>query len=272
MRASEIFERWFLHSELAPALGRGRARRRLAELTEIRDRILEEARLQPGERVLDLGCGTGLLTFAAVDATGGAIGIDFDEEMLRRAALVPAVGATFARADARRLPFADAGFEVLVWRGLLAYTDRRPDALAEARRVLRPGGRISFSESLTREMSVPSRDPAVAELWKALHEIATSALGEQSIDASALEALTSGAGFTGVHVRTERRRTLLEDERAVREVFQGSVPGALSLAGLWHEVGVKPDLIETFLGAIVEQTPMQIETPEGYVTAMCDPD
>lgn len=267
MRAAEIWERWFLHSELAPALGRSRAMRRLAALTEIRDRVIAGAALTPGTRVLDVGCGTGLLTFGAVDAAGAATGVDLDTEMLSRAGRVPAVGAIFAHGDARRLPFPDAAFDVVVWRSLLVYMERRPEAVAEARRVLRPGGRLSFSESLTRLMGVPSRTPVIADLWKALHEIATGVLGEQTIDASSLEKLVEGAGFDAVRVETERRRTLLEDERAVHEVFEGQVSGAASLAALWREVGVKPDLVETFLGAIAAEAPLEIETPEGYVTA-----
>ncbi len=267
MRAAEIWERWFVHQILTPALGRGRAIRRMAELGEIRDRILTQATIPPTADVIDLGCGSGLLTYPAAEEAGAAIGIDIDAGRLHEARSVPALGASFVCADATRLPIADGAADVIVWRGLLAYARDRVGILAEARRVLRPQARLSFSESLAADMQIPSEDPSMGRLWDALKEIAQAALGPQAFHKESLESLIESAGFDSVRVQVERRRTALEDERAVREIFEGSVPGSLALADVWRAAGVPAQLVDTFLDVLIAQAPMQIITPEAYVTA-----
>ncbi|GAC1409501.1 MAG: hypothetical protein NVSMB57_02220 [Actinomycetota bacterium] len=268
MRAGEIWERWFTARVLAPALGQGRATRRVAELAEIRDRILEHATVFPHADVLDLGCGTGLLTFPAAEAAGTATGLDIDLALLRAAAEVPALGASLVCGDARTLPFPDDRFDIVVWRGLLAYAPDRGRIVREALRVLRPEGRLSISESLAAEIEIPGTDPEAGQLWKALNEIAAAALGERALSRRTLEQELEKAGFELAHVRVERRKTTLEDERAVREVFEGHVPGALSLANLWQAAGVPDGVVRAFLDSLIASTPMRIGTPEGYATAM----
>jgi ubiquinone/menaquinone biosynthesis C-methylase UbiE len=269
VRAAEIWERWFVHAVLEPALGRGRARRRVAELAEIRDRIIREATIAPMADVLDLGCGSGLLTYPAAEEAGSAVGVDADSAMLVQAAAVPAVGAEFACADAGALPFPDASFDVVLWRGLLAYAPAREEILREVLRVLRPEGRLCFSESLAAEMDVPLRNSSASQVWGALKEIQAAALGERALERERLRTLVEGAGFDEVRVQVERRRTDLEDERAVREVFQDAIGGSLPLASLWIEAGVPDPVVKTFLDTLIAETPTRIETPEGYVTATC---
>ena len=111
--------------------------------------VLDEAALAPGQRVLDMACGTGIaarLAAAQLGSTGAVVGADIDEAMLAVARRVPltagAAPVDWQRADALALPFADAGFDaVLCFEGLQFFPDRAR-ALAEWRRVLRPGGRI----------------------------------------------------------------------------------------------------------------------------------
>ncbi len=105
------------------------------------------ARIRPGERVLDVGCGTG--TFAARLATRNpaqsVVGVDVSDGMLdearRKTAAFPNV--RFEQARAADLPLADASVDVVVSASALHYVDQPGDALAEARRVLRPGGRLA---------------------------------------------------------------------------------------------------------------------------------
>jgi ubiquinone/menaquinone biosynthesis C-methylase UbiE len=115
-----------------------------------RDRILRLARLEPGEAVLDVGCGTGTLAIAAkrqIGAAGKAQGIDASPEMLARAAKKArraGMDVAFMQAPAQALPFPDASFDVVLTSVMLHHLPRpgRAQCAREMRRVLRPGGRV----------------------------------------------------------------------------------------------------------------------------------
>ena len=95
-------------------------------------------------RLLDVGCGTGALVAAAVERLGvRAWGVDASEQMLARARERRVRGAAFKLAQADDLPFRKSWFDAVMMR-LVVHTlgDRRPSALAEARRVLAPEGRL----------------------------------------------------------------------------------------------------------------------------------
>lgn len=98
------------------------------------------------DRVLDLGTGTGALLRELARARRGpreVVGVDLSGEMLDRATGLP-TGARLVRANATALPFAPASFDVATAAYLLHLLtpDERAQALAEARRVLVPGGRL----------------------------------------------------------------------------------------------------------------------------------
>jgi SAM-dependent methyltransferase len=106
-------------------------------------RALEDGWISPPGRGLDLGCGLGTEAGFLTDAGFDTTGIDLSPAALTRAATLHP-SPHFARADALRLPFADASFDLLFDRGCFHYiaaADRAQYA-AEARRVLRPGGRL----------------------------------------------------------------------------------------------------------------------------------
>ena len=95
-------------------------------------------------RLLDVGCGTGALVAAAVERLGvKAWGVDASEAMLAKARERRVRGAAFKLAQADDLPFRKAWFDAVTMR-LVVHTlgERRPRALAEARRVLAPEGRL----------------------------------------------------------------------------------------------------------------------------------
>lgn len=136
--------RWAgLYDVLVSALTFGRER-------AFRDAILAQARLASGERVLDVGCGTGTLALAAkrrVGAAGTVRGVDAGEEMVaraRRKAAREAVEVAFDVATAQALPFPDASFDVVLCTLVVHHLPEgaRHQAVAEMRRVLRPGGRL----------------------------------------------------------------------------------------------------------------------------------
>ena len=111
---------------------------------------LQALALQAGERVVDVGSGPGLLAAemaAQVGPAGRVVGLDLSDSMLalsrqRCADLDSGTCLRFLKADAARLPFADSRFDVAVSTQVYEYVPDVPAALAEAYRVLRPGGRV----------------------------------------------------------------------------------------------------------------------------------
>jgi len=111
------------------------------------------ANLQPGEDVLDLGCGAGidtLLAARAVGSTGTAIGIDITPEMVARAR-GNATAAALSNVEIREgrieeLPFSDESVDVVISNGVLNLSMRKSRVLAETLRVLRRGGRVVISD------------------------------------------------------------------------------------------------------------------------------
>lgn len=119
-----------------------------AQLRPAQDRLLELAALQPGERVLDVACGTGLVTFPAagrVGPTGRVVATDISQRMVESTAEeaerrgMRHVQST--RMGAEALEFADATFDAVLCGLGLMYVPEVATALNEMRRVLAPGGR-----------------------------------------------------------------------------------------------------------------------------------
>lgn len=109
---------------------------------------LQRLSITPGVRILDIGCGTGELLKAILERYRDVFitGVDLSREMLRVAA--EKLGSTdfVAHADAHHLPFADSTFDIVASVSAFHYLHTPADVLVEARRVLKPGGRLVITD------------------------------------------------------------------------------------------------------------------------------
>lgn len=106
--------------------------------------LVEAVRAEPGTKALDLCCGHGNVACGLIGAGAQVTGLDFSTAMLDMArATVPE--ARFVEGDAMSLSFDDATFDAVTIGFGMPHVPDPPQVVAEARRVLRPGGRIAFS-------------------------------------------------------------------------------------------------------------------------------
>jgi ubiquinone/menaquinone biosynthesis C-methylase UbiE len=195
----------------------------------IRDRIVELAEARHGDRVVDLGAGTGLLSLALAPRVHELVAVDISERMLERlddaAAAEGIHNVEILAADLRRLPLEDESATLVVSNYAFHHLDDsgKELALAEARRILRPGGRIvicdmMFSLSLDprdrrlvveKIVALLKRGPAgvVRILRNAVRVIAGR--WEQPATPQTWERMLAARGFENVRIE------LLEQEAAI---------------------------------------------------------
>ncbi|HEY7533638.1 MAG TPA: methyltransferase domain-containing protein, partial [Nitrospiraceae bacterium] len=120
------------------------------QMAFLNHRLVADARLRSGLRVLDLGSGTGypaLLAAQTVGARGAVVGIDLAEQMLntatRKAASLGLSNVAFRTGDVTTLPFDAASFDAITSRFCLMFLPEIPKAAAEIARVLKPGAWLS---------------------------------------------------------------------------------------------------------------------------------
>jgi SAM-dependent methyltransferase len=190
--------------------------------------LLASAAVRPGERVLDVACGTGVVTRAAarrVGTTGAVVGLDLNPAMLAVAgALPPVAGATITwqEGNALALPVAERSFDVVVCQQGLQFFPDRPVALREMRRVLVPGGRLALG--VWRPIT---HSPGFAVLAEALDRHIGPGLltGPFSLgDAAQLRALLAEAGFHDVTIRAAVKTLRFPSVEAFVERYVVSSP------------------------------------------------
>jgi SAM-dependent methyltransferase len=143
-------------------------------------KLIELARLEPADRVLDVGTGTGLVALRAspLIASNQVIGIDHSPGMLEQARAKSANsgtrGVSFRQMDAEHLDFADRSFDVVLSLYALLHFPEPLAALREMRRVLRPGGRVVIG--VGRGAPPLSWDGAVQGIRR-MHDIISIARG-----------------------------------------------------------------------------------------------
>jgi len=128
-------------------------------------------RLQPGERVLDLGSGAGTYSLVAaqmVGPEGHVTGVDMTPEMLEKASAaaeqMAAANVEFVEAEAERLPFPDASFDVAISNGVIDLIPDKDAVFSELFRVLAPGGRLQIAD-VTIQQPVSEEGRRKIDLW-----------------------------------------------------------------------------------------------------------
>jgi SAM-dependent methyltransferase len=147
--------------------------------------LLDGLSVAPGERLLEIGCGEGGNLHHLGARVPGVMRVGVDVSPAKAAFARRNTGAQVVVADAGRLPFADHSFDVVLIRDLLHHLPDRAAALAEAHRVLAPGGRLTLIE--------PNRRAPLVMLQAALVP------AERGLMVSTVERLRdelAGAGFT----------------------------------------------------------------------------
>jgi ubiquinone/menaquinone biosynthesis C-methylase UbiE len=173
--------------------------------------LVEVVDIQADQRVLDVGCGTGVVTRAVAQRLGPhgkIVGFDVNDVMLQMAqqfaqqADLDAI--EWQQGDAASMPFGTAEYDVVLCEQGLQYFPDRAGALREMARVMVPGGQLALSvwRSLERH---PFFIALVDALASHLGEDSTSALRAafSLTEREELRALVSAAGFRDVHVRLE---------------------------------------------------------------------
>ncbi len=169
------------------------------------ERMVEVTAPRAGDRILDLGCGTGRVARALLDAAPGAeiVGVDAAAAQLEVARRRQPHGVRWIQASADALPFGDASFTALTCQQALQFFDDRPAALAEVRRVLGSPGRLAVA-TWSGLVDQP--------LQRAIHAVLRHHLGDRAdrmtvafgLSSSAeLSGLLRAAGFVDVTVRRE---------------------------------------------------------------------
>ena len=177
------------------------------------------ADLHEGETVLDLGAGAGadvLISARRVGPSGKAIGLDMTDEMLElalaNAAEVDVENVEFVKGYIEQMPLADDSVDVVISNCVINLSGNKPQVIAEAARVLRPGGRLAVSDVLAD----PDMDDGIRADMAAWTGCIGGALTETEFRA-ALEA----AGFEAIEIQETHR----VHEHAGSAIIRARKPG-----------------------------------------------
>jgi arsenite methyltransferase len=178
------------------------------------------ADLHAGETVLDLGSGAGadvLISAGRVGPTGTAIGIDMTDEMLElartNAERAGVRNVRFLKGYLEELPLPDDSVDVIISNCVINLAADKRRVLAEAARVLRPGGRLAFSDVIA--------DPGMDEATRADVAAWTGCIAG-ALTRSEFEDALAAAGLTDIEIRTSHR----VHEHAASSIIRARRPAA----------------------------------------------
>jgi arsenite methyltransferase len=206
---------------------------RTRDVVRRRELVRAAVAAQPGERILDLGCGPGyyVAELAELVGPGGHVaGMDQSAAMLAiaRSRCEGRDNTSFAEGDATALPFEDGAFDAVLSVQVMEYVQDVAAALAEVRRVLRPGGRVVLWDVDWRTVSWHSEHPDrmehILSAWD--QHLVHPALPRT------LAPLLRGAGFEDVRMEGHT----FASAEFTEEAYGGSLVGVIEpfVAGLGH--------------------------------------
>lgn len=253
-------ERWQLSGSGAASYERFQVPSVFEPLARI---FLDRVPIEPGSRVLDVACGTGIVARLAapkIGEQGRIVGIDLNADMIAIAEQQTppdAAAIEWQQGDAAALPFDDGEFDLVLCQQGLQFLPDKDRALAEMHRVLAPGGRLgicvwrAIEHSPYMKASVDALVPYVGEKSASrLH--APFALG----DADTLRRLIEGAGFaeSTFHEADVTRRMLPPEE---------AIPGHIASTPVGPDFAALDDAARAAVIADITQAVAPYRVPEG---------
>jgi len=223
--------------------------------------LVDAAGVRPGERVLDVACGTGAVTRVLaerVGAGGTVVALDINPGMLAAARVaVPRPNVEWQEGSAVKMPLPDAAFDSVVCQQGLQFFPDRPAALSEMRRVLEPGGRLALAcwRSIEHMPGYLALEQALARrIGPEKAALPPFALG----DAATLRALVTGAGFRDVKLRVDVKTIRFQ---SAEHMVMAVVGGAPTMLGALAEQG--EGVVDAIAAEVAEATRIYVDD-EGW--------
>jgi ubiquinone/menaquinone biosynthesis C-methylase UbiE len=243
----------------------------IASLERVRERVLDRARLQPDDAVLDVGTGTGLLVFGALDRLGpdgSVVALDISPDCLEELeATCDDPRVSYLVGSAEVLPLPDDSADVVLTRSVLIYVRDKAEAAREFFRVLRSGGRVSIFEPINRRNT---------QLWELvdfgdLTERVTADFYRrwppdhpmQNFDAEDMAGWFNEAGFDDVDADVAVSSVTVTPDAVLHGV---GAPGSPSLVDAWREE-FSPDEVAQLEAAVRAAGPTEPQWPGLYLAA-----
>lgn len=226
--------------------------------------LVAHATLQPGERVLDAACGTGIVARLAgpqVGVTGCVTGLDLNPDMLAVAQALPVpsgVRLTWQEGSLEALPFEDGTFDVVLCQQGLQFCPNRAGAVREMRRVLRPGGRLVCS--VWRDLPHSPYNTAIVE---AVTQHISPEAGQRMRapcmlgNRGELRTLVQTAGFQDVRIRIDILPMRVGS-------FEQFLPGQFAASPIAHDVAALDGTARQRFFAQITTVLQPYKDDEGY--------
>lgn len=255
----------------------------------VRDRVLDTAEINPGNTVLDIGCGDGLLAMGALErigADGKVIFSDVSESCIEHCKQFATGNCEFVVAGAEDLSaIPAASVDAVVIRSVLIYIQDKDKALAEIHRVLKPGGRFSFFEPINsfaskdKESDKPmllgidmSEYPEIVKKINAYHESQEVTNGAMlDFDERDLLAKVKNAGFSKVKMTYEAEIDSTYLQPPYDQILQSAPnPNALTMHEMLDKVLTPEErrIFEDIVRPRMHLTPVTARKAWVYVSAV----